>query len=80
MKVKILKDFRWAHTPGVITDYTKGEVVNMEPNDAKRAIKNGWVQSMENKNKGTAPENKAKSTSVSKSNVNKIRVNKRTSK
>jgi hypothetical protein len=60
MKVQIKKTFRWAHSQSDIRTYSEGDEYELDDEMAQRAIKNGWCSSLENKNLGSAAENKAK--------------------
>ena len=72
MQVRILKSFRWAHDGVTITAYTPGEIHDFEQSVAARALRNGWIELVEDKNIGAAPENKARRMTRSKKDADSV--------
>jgi hypothetical protein len=72
MQIRVIKPFRWAHDGVTITDYEPGETHDLEESVAARAARNGWVEPVENKNTGAAPENKAKRTTRAKKDADSV--------
>jgi hypothetical protein len=72
MQVRILKSFRWAHDGVTITPYTPGEIHDLDESVAARALRNGWIELVENKNIGAAPENKGKRVTRSKKDADQV--------
>lgn len=61
--LKVVKDFRFAHGGHRVVEYKKGEIVEVEPECAEVALEEKWAEKSkaaapENKDAGTAPENK----------------------
>lgn len=72
MQVRILKSFRWAHDGVTITPYTQGEIRDLDESVAARALRNGWIELVEHKNLGAAPENKARRMTRSKKDADSV--------
>lgn len=72
MQVRILKTFRWAHDGVTITTYSPGETHDFDESVAARAVRNGWVELVEDKNIGAAPENKAKRITRGKKDADQV--------
>ena len=72
MKVRVIKPFRWAHDGVTITNYEPGDTHDLEESVAARAARNGWVEPVENKNTGAAPENKARRTNRAKKDADSV--------